>query len=217
MNSTTLGSWRAQRWLPTFLAAILALPPSLLAQQPVVQQPAQPPESLPAVESLKVMPLAGNHAMNDLERRVMAPLVVQVLDQNARPVEGAQVVFRFPLNGPGAEFSNHQPSQTVRTNVDGQAAAVGWMARESGSFQVHVTVSRGNELGETTVFMTNVNRVVGDGQEKHKTWWSNKWAKIAVIAGAAGVVTAVILLTRGGSSTKTVTASPGSPTIGGPQ
>jgi hypothetical protein len=65
--------------------------------------------------------------------------------------------------------------------------------------------------------MTNVNRVVGDGQEKHKTWWSNKWAKIAVIAGAAGVVTAVILLTRGGSSTKTVTASPGSPTIGGPQ
>jgi hypothetical protein len=210
MTSTISLGCQAPR-LATFLAVLLALPPCLLAQQPAQS------ETLPAVENLKVIPLAGNHAMNDLERRVMAPLVVQVLDQNARPVEGAQVVFRFPLTGPGAEFSNHQPSQTVRTNADGQAAAIGWMARESGSFEVHVTVSRGNELGETIVSMTNVNRVVGDGQEKHKTWWSNKWAKIAVIAGAAGVATAVILLTRGGSNTKTVTASPGSPTIGGPQ
>ena len=217
MNSTTLASLRAQRWLPTLLAAILALPPSLLAQQPVVKQP-QPPESLPVVESLKVISLAGNHAMNDLERRVMTPLVVQVLDQNSRPVEGAQVVFRFPLNGPRAEFSNQQPAQTVRTNADGQAAAVGWMAHEVGTFQVHVTASRGNELGETTLSMTNVNRVVGDGKEKQKTWWSNKWAKIAVIAGAAGVAVAVVLLTRGsGKSTTTVTGIPGSPTIGGPQ
>ncbi len=215
---TYLGGSRAQRWLPTFLAAILALPPSLLAQQPVVQQPPQPPESLPVVESLKVMPLAGNHAMNDLERRVMTPLVVQVLDQNSRPVEGAQVVFRFPLNGPRAEFSNQQPAQTVRTNADGQAAAVGWTAHEVGTFQVHVTASRGNELGETMLSMTNVNRVVGDGKEKQKTWWSNKWAKIAVIAGAAGVAAADVLLTRGrGKSTTTVTGIPGSPTIGGPQ
>ena len=91
------------------------------------------------------------------------------------------------------------------------------MAREKGTFEVHVAVSRGNELGETTLSMTNVTRVVDDGKPKHKTWWSHKWAKVAVIAGAAGVVVAVVLLTRGGSSTTTVTAAPGSPTIGGPQ
>jgi len=202
--------------LPAFLAAVLAIPPNLLAQQPPAQPPVVAPESLPAVESLKVIPLAGNHAMNDLERRIMSPLVVQVLDQNARPVEGAQVVFRFPLNGPGAEFPNKQPAQTARTNADGQASAVGWMARELGTFQVHVTVSRGNELGETIISMTNVTRVVEGVKEKHKTWWSHKWAKVAVIAGAAGVVVAVVLLTRGSSATK-VTATPGSPTIGGPQ
>jgi hypothetical protein len=213
----------SHRWLPVFLAVLLALPPGLLAQQPPVQpgvQQAAPADVLPAVENLKVIALTGNNAMNDLERRVMAPLVIQVLDQNSRPVEGAQVVFRFPLKGPTADFPNGQPAQTVRTNADGQAAAIGWMARQTGTFQVHVAVSRGNELGETTISMTNVSKVVGDGKEKHKTWWSNKWAKVAVIAGVAGVVVAVVLLTRGSSSNNsptTVTASPGSPTIGGPQ
>jgi hypothetical protein len=215
MRFPTNEGFKAHRLLPTFLAVLLALPPHLLAQQPPAQPPVVSPEPLPAVENLRVLPLAGNHAMNDLERRIMSPLVVQVLDQNARPVEGAQVVFRFPLNGPGAEFPNRQPAQTARTNADGQASAVGWMARELGTFEVHVTVSRGNELGETTISMTNVAKLVEGVKEKHKTWWSHKWAKVAVIAGAAGVAVAVVLLTR--SSTKTVTATPGSPTIGGPQ
>jgi hypothetical protein len=211
-------SLTVQGCVSTILAFLLALPPNLLAQQPAVPQPVQ----LPAVQSLKLIPLAGNNAMNDMERRIMAPLVVQVLDQNSRPVEGAQVVFRFPLKGPGAEFPNQQTAQTVRSNADGQAAAMGWMAREVGTFEVRVNASRGNEIGETVITMTNVTKFVGDGKEKHKSWWSNKWAKVAVIAGAAGVTVAVILLTRGGGSkastpTPTVTAIPGSPTIGGPQ
>ena len=61
--------------------------------------------------------LAGSGEMNDLERRVMAPLVVQVLDQNDRPMEGAEVVFRFPLNGPGATFPGGKNSVIVRTNA----------------------------------------------------------------------------------------------------
>lgn len=212
MKSSFSGGWQAQRWLPVFLSVLLALPPSLLAQA-AAQQPAT--GSLPAVESLRIVPLAGDHAMNDLQRRVMAPLVVQVLDQNSRPVEGAQVVFRFPLQGATAEFLNKQPSQSVRTNADGQASATGWMARGTGTFEIHVTASRGNELGETTISMTNVTRIVGDGREKEKHWWSSKWAKIGIIAGAAGVTAAIVLLTRGKSTT--ITASPGSPTIGGPQ
>jgi hypothetical protein len=203
-----------RRWLPSVLAAIIALPPGIFAQQPVVQQPAEP---LPAIESLKVLSLSGKNVLNDLERRVMAPLVVQVLDQNSRPVEGAQVVFRFPLKEPTAEFSNHQSAQTVQTNADGQAAAVGWMARGVGTFPVRITVSRANELGEATISMTNVTRIVDEGKVKHQRWWSHKWVDVAIIAGAAGVVVAVVLLTRGGHGTSTVTASPGSPTIGGPQ
>ena len=207
-------------WLPRVLSVLLALPPNVGAQQPGVA--AKPMAPLPAVQSLRVMALAGEGEMNDLERKIMAPLVVDVLDQNSRPVEGAAVVFRFPLNGPSASFSNGEKAKTVRTNADGQAAAVDWIADGGvGKFQVRVNASRGNELGEAVVSMSNVNRITEDmkakDKGKHKSVWSSRWVKIGIAAGAAGAVAGIILATRGGSSTSTVSASPGSPTIGGPR
>lgn len=160
--------------------------------------------------------------MNDLARHVMAPLVVQVVDQNERAIEGAQVVFRFPINGPGATFTGGRSSLTVRTNSGGQAAAVNWMANgQVGPFDVHVNASYGNQVGETTVMMTNVTRIVEDSQKtKHESLWSHTWFKAAVIGGAAVAVgLGVFFATRGGSSgssTHTVTINPGSPTVTNP-
>ena len=178
---------------------------------------------LPMVQGLKVTALAGNKAMNDLERGLMSPLVIQVLDQNDLPVEGAEVAFRFPLNGPGATFRGGNTSQTVRTNGQGQAAAVNWTANgQVGTFSVRVTAAYGNQLGETTVSMTNVTRIVETGKTERKRtkWYSSKWVKIAPIAGGAATVAGIVLATRGGggssSSTSTVTITPGSPTVGGP-
>ena len=212
---------RIRFYLAQVLAVFLVLPPMVRSQ-------GSPPQVTSAqsqtIQNLKVIPLAGNRENNDLERRIMAPLVVQVLDQNERPVEGADLVFRFPSSGPGATFANQQSSKTFRTNADGQAAAVGWVANsQAGTFQVKVSASRGNEVGETTISMTNVTRVMSDRKDKHRSWWSSKWAKIGVIGAAAGTVTAIILLTRGSSSSSSSTpgpviiASPGAPTIGGPQ
>ena len=218
-------------WLAQVLVILLAIgplhggeqaptPPRQTAPSPASAQPATP---LPMIQSLKVTALAGNNAMNDLERGLMSPLVIQVLDQNDRPVEGAEVVFRFPLNGPGATFRGGNTSQTVRTNGQGQAAAVNWTANNQvGNFTVRVTASYGNQLGETSVSMTNVTRIVenGKGGPKKSKWYSSKWVKIALIAGGAATIAGVILATRGGSSsasTPTVTITPGSPTVGGPQ
>ena len=151
----------------------------------------------------------------------MAPLVVQVEDQNDRPVEGANVIFRFPINGPSATFAGGKSSVTVRTNGTGQAAAVNWMANgQVGTFQVHVNASYGNQVGETTVSMTNAARVVAEAKKSTaKSWWSHRWVKIAVIGGvAAAVAIGVVLATRGGgkSSGSTVTIIPGSPGVGVP-
>jgi hypothetical protein len=160
--------------------------------------------------------------MNDLERRVMAPLVVQVTDRDERPVETAEVVFRFPVSGPGSAFAGGKTSQTVRTNSEGQASALNWMANgQVGKFQVHVTATYGNQVGETTLTMINVTRVV---EEKPKStaagWWSHRWVKIAVIGGAAAAIgIGVFLATRGGSkgsSGATIGVTPGSPTVGAP-
>ncbi|HMD50732.1 MAG TPA: hypothetical protein VKG79_16590 [Bryobacteraceae bacterium] len=191
--------------------------------------PGPPPASLPTVEDLKVIALAGKNEVNDIQRRVMAPLVVQVLDGSDRPVQNAEVVFRFPLQGPGAAFPGGKTSLTAHTNGQGQVAAMNWMANnEVGRFEVHVSASYGNEIGSLVVPMSNANNVpvskVGAGSstasEKHRSWFSPTWVKVAVIGGAAAVGVGIFLATRGGGSKtgagSTITISPGSPSVGGP-
>lgn len=246
-------AWKilVSRWLPQVFAVVLAVvlvvtpvyadeqapaspqnPPASAQPAPAPPQtpppsvPAKPMAQLPVIQNLKLLALAGNGEMNDLERKVMAPLVIQVLDQNDRPVEGAQVVFRFPLNGPGATFTGGKTSQTVRSNGTGEAAAVNWMANgEVGTFDIHVTATYGNEVGETTLKMQNVSRIVEaqgtNKRAKQSHWYSPTWVKVAIVAGAAAAAVGIVLATRGGghsssSNTVPITITPGSPSVGQP-
>src|SRR5258707_11754874 len=189
MRISTDRSLPRWQWLPQILVFFLVLPPRVYGQQATPPQ-TKPMAPLPIVQDLRVLPLAGNDGLNDLERHTVAPLVVQVLDPNDRPVEGADVVFRFPLKGPGAAFANQGTSQTMRTNSQGQAAATGWTPNsEVGTFQVHATATYGNHMGEKTISMTNVTRIVEDVSKnrKQKSWWSSRKFKIAVIAGGAAI------------------------------
>src|SRR5579864_7190203 len=226
--------------LPQFLALLLAVLPVLAdgpgaqaSQQPTsaapqsANQPAPPPAALPTIVGLKLVPLAGKGETNDLERKLMAPLVVEVLDQQDRPVEGAEVVFRFPIQGPSAVFVGGKTTQTVRTNSLGQAAALNWMANDQvGRFEIHVAASYANQVGETTFSMFNATKVVqrdasvGTSREK-RGWFSPTWVKVAVIAGGAALAVGIALALRGGGSKAatttappTVTITPGPPTIG---
>ena len=167
-----------RRWLPQALAVLL-----VVTQIQAAEQAAAPPQApaarhrpallqhhsprhqrlqrqaasaqLPVEQSLKILVLAGNGEMNDLERRVMAPLVVQVVDQNERPVEGAEVVFRFPLNGPSATFpggksSAHGEDQRNRSGacpeLDGQRAS--WNFSGPRECQLWQPGGRGHGLDE---------------------------------------------------------------------
>jgi len=227
-------------WLPQTLAALLvvtqiqaadqaaAAPAQAPSAAPQAPTPPAAPNPAPAVaqppvqQSLKIRVLAGAGEMNDLERRIMAPLVVQVVDQNEQAMEGAEVVFRFPITGPSATFPGGKSAVTVRTNGGGQAAAVNWMANgQVGTFQVHVNASYGNQIGETTLSMTNVTRIVDEGKKaksKNPSLWSHRWFKLAVIGGAVAIGVGVYFATRGGGhgSGSTVTISPGSPGVGAP-
>lgn len=199
---------RIYRAVAVALATVLACPATMLAQAP----PAAPPTT----QSLRILPLVGNNAVNDLERQVMTPLAVQILDQNDRPVEGATVIFRFPISGPSATFGNQQTSQTVQTGANGQARAAGWSANnQPGTFAVQVTATRGSEQGLGTITMTNVTRILPESEKPKKRWWTSKWAKIAYIAGAGAIAAGIVLSTQSGSTT--IQGAPGVPTIGGTQ
>jgi hypothetical protein len=250
MRNSVCGSLWTERWLPLVLTAILIITPVYADEQapaapqnpPPVSQPAagqpaaapaqNPPANipvkpiapLPIIKNLKLLVLSGNGEMNDLERKVMAPLVVQVLDQNDRPVEGADVVFRFPMSGPGATFAAGKIFQTVRSNGSGEAAALNWMANaQVGTFDIHVTATYGNEFGETTVKMSNVTRVVeGAKKGKQSHWYSPTWVKLALLGVAAGAAVGIVLATRGGGGHSSagsgvpITITPGPPTVGQP-
>lgn len=225
------------RWLPQVLSVVLVAAQLQVAAQ-VAAPPQPPPQApgaaavpaaaqpipatqLPVEQSLKIRVLAGNNEMNDLQRHVMAPLVVQVEDQNDRPMDGAEVVFRFPISGPSASFSGGKTSATVRTNSGGQAAATNWMANgQVGTFEIHVNASYGNQIGEATLKMTNVTRIEEVKKvSRGKSLWSHTWFKVAVIGGVAlAVGLGVYLGTRGGGgkSGNTVGISPGTVTVTGP-
>src|SRR5271167_3516881 len=100
-----------RRFVTPFLSFLLAYVPSASAQQSPAPAQVKPIAPLATTESLKLFVLAGQREQNDLQRRVMAPLVVQVVDQSDNPVEGADVVFRFPFAGPSATFEGQKTSQ----------------------------------------------------------------------------------------------------------
>jgi hypothetical protein len=228
-----------RRWGPQALALLLAVtqvhaaeqaavppqaqpvPPAGAPAAPQAGAPVQPVSPLPIEQSLKVRVLIGEGGMNDLQRHVMSPLVVQVVDQEDRALEGAEVVFRFPIDGPTATFTGGKSALSVRTNGGGQAAAMNWMANGTvGTYQVHVNATYGNQVGEATVSMTNVTRIEADAQAKQakgKSLWSHTWFKAAVIGGAVAIGVGIYFATRGGGkSGSTVTVTPGAPSVGTP-
>jgi hypothetical protein len=202
-----------QRTLATLLAVQTVFISGAAAQQ---SAPQTPMAAVPMVETLKVLVLEGQHAVNNTSRQAAIQPVVEVRDDNDRPVEGATVVFRVPPQGPGGYFGDHSATFSTKTNLQGQAAASTFVPNNVlGDFDIHVTATFGNRMGQTVITQTNsasqlLTRVV----PPKKRWWRNKY--ILIGAGAAiatGVVLAVVLTRSSSSGNPTVTISPGPVTI----
>jgi hypothetical protein len=153
--------------------------------------------------------------------------VVEVRDENDRPIENAEVTFRLPPSGPGGSFPGQKFSRTVRTNPQGQAALTGFTPNhELGDFGITVTATYGTLMGRATIHQTNEARVNSAAGTRINGGFLNKWGKWKWIIAAgltAGAVVGIVLATRGGSSTAasssptTVIISPGPIVIGAPQ
>ena len=107
----------AALWLGTIAIAAVSS-----AQQPAAPVPQAPKPTVP-VSSLKLLVLQGKDAVNDLQGRTFTIPIVELLDDNDQPVEGAQVIFSLPADGPGGFFPGNTINFTTRTNVQGQASA----------------------------------------------------------------------------------------------
>lgn len=79
---------------------------------------------LPGAPPLKLtlVVVEGEGAINNIKRRTSREAIVQVEDENRKPVAGAAVAFLLPADGPGGTFTGGAKSASIVTDSAGRAA-----------------------------------------------------------------------------------------------
>ena len=172
-------------------------------------------------ETLKIIPLVGQDQVNNLRVPVPVDLVVEIRDQNDRPLEGAMVHFQLPLMGASGSFEGGVRDKQVTSNLQGQATVTYTPNTEHGRFTIQVRATLGGQAGMANIPQQNL----AENEPGQKSWFSrHKTLMILIAVGAAGGVIAGVLASGGSSSTTsgstgtttTITITPGIPTVSGP-
>ena len=198
-----------RRQLALLLPFTLLFPTfSLFAQTPAAPQ------------KLNIVIVEGEGAINNVRQRVAREPIVQVQDENHKPVAGAAVTFLLPNQGAGGVFANGSRSFTTVTDANGQAVARGIQPNNvNGQYQIRVNASYQGQTANAVVNQTNAITAVAAGAS---AGISTKLIAIIAIAGAA-VAGGVVAATRGGGGTTPAVTpagtvlTPGTPTVGAPR
>jgi hypothetical protein len=200
-----------RRQLAILLPFTLLFPTfSLFAQAPAAPQ------------KLNIVIVEGEGAINNVRQRVAREPIVQVQDENHKPVAGAAVTFLLPNQGAGAVFADGSRSFTTVTDGNGQAVARGIKPNNvNGQYQIRVNASYQGQTANAVV--NQANAITAAGAAGASAGISTKLIAIIAIAGAA-VAGGVVAATRGGGGATpgTVTPAgtvltPGTPTVGAPR
>ena len=137
--------------LRTYMMALLLSCASLqLATAPGVAQ------SAPAPSKLFIQVLEGEGALNDMRSRTTREPIVQVQDENHKPIAGVVIIFATPSSGASATFSNGLTSLQTVTDAEGKAIAAGFKPNGiSGSYQIRVQANW-NQLTTTSVIKPEI-------------------------------------------------------------
>ena len=200
---------RVSRLLCMLLAEIVAVTyttPPVRAQAPEPKQ-------------LTISILEGEGAINNIRQRTAREAIVQVQDENHKPVAGVAVTFFLADHGASGVFANGSQSMTVLTDSNGQAAMRGMVPNKmAGKMEIRVSARLGNLNADAVITQTNAAGAAGAGGAAI----SGKVIALIVVVAAAAVGAGVYLGTRGSSSTPAtpppavVTITAGSPTVGHP-
>jgi len=178
------------RYLSLFLTGLLAVPfPSTLPATPL------PP-------ALNLVILEGEGAINNIRQRTAREPIVQVEDENHRPVAGAAVAFTLPSNGAGGTFANGARTLTTVTDSQGRAVARGFRPNSiQGKFQINVTASN---LGQTVSgIITQTNALIGAAAAGAAAGGiSAKLIAIIAVAGAVAAGGTAYAVTRDNGTTR---------------
>lgn len=185
--------------------------------------PAQDPAPAPATGAgLSITILEGDNAIVNTRQRLSREAIVQVEDENRKPVAGAAVTFFAPNSGPSAVFSNGSNNITILTDSKGQAVVRGIKANQvAGKAEIKITATKEGFRSATSILsQTNavaaaaglsagmIGLIVGIGAA----------AGIGIALGAGGGGGGSSSSSGGGvSPSRPTVLSPGTPTVGPPR
>jgi hypothetical protein len=212
----------------SFLTVAALFAPALAAQQ----------------AQLRVLVVAGQDALNNIRLPENRDVVVEVQDQNRRPVMGAEVTFILPDQGASGTFPNGTRTLVTTTDAQGQAFARGVRPNsQTGPMQIRVSATYLGQTATAVITQTNVTLPVAETPKpapaKVETpppaaapppappsprSGMRKGGKVALaLAIVGGVAAGVVFGTResdgrnGGGGPPAIVITPGAPTVGGPQ
>ena len=167
---------------------------------------------------INIVIVEGEGAINNVRQRVAREPIVQVEDENRKPVAGAAVTFLLPNQGAGASFANGAQSLTITTDAQGRAVARGLRPNNvNGQYEIRVNASHQGRTASAVINQTNALSAATAAAGGI----SGKLIAIIAVAAGAAVAGTVVATTRngngnGGTPSRTVIV-PGTPNIGGPQ
>jgi hypothetical protein len=191
---------------------------AILAQSfplPAQENPAAPGK-------IHIVIVEGEGAINNVRQRVAREPIIQVEDENRKPVAGAAVTFLLPNQGASASFANGAQSLTITTDAQGRAVARGLRPNNvNGRYEIRVNASHQGRTDNAVISQTNAFAAAAAGAAAGGI--SMKLLLILAVAGGAAAAGTAIAVTHnggggnGGTAARPTVIVPGSPTVGGPQ
>src|SRR6266542_1298124 len=168
------------RWLAVVLSYLMVLE---LLLAPAVAQEAP-------ISQLNLVIVEGEGAINNIKQRTAREPIVQVEDENHKPIAGAAVVFMLPDQGASGAFANGSRTLTIMTDNQGRAVARGFRPNNvPGKMQMRVSASFQGKTASATISQTNVAAAAAGAAAGGAI--SGKLIAIIAIAGAAAAGGAV--------------------------
>jgi hypothetical protein len=198
--------------------------PAARAQAPeTTLPPSQAPGSVtPATgqpKSLFINIIEGEGALNDIRTRTAREPIVEVDDENHKPVAGALVLFAIDNGGSTSPFATFSGANTVSVETDaaGRATGRGFQVTQlKGQYKINVRASKGELQAVSVILQSNIEAAPSPSGTPTTAAVAahHHWGWIIGGAAVAGGVVGIVIATHGSSSPTTVTTGTG--TVGAP-
>ncbi|MBL8234380.1 MAG: hypothetical protein JNL98_38135 [Bryobacterales bacterium] len=178
-------------------------------------------QETPAPKKLNLVIVEGEGAVNNIRQRVAREPIVEVRDENDKPLAGVAVVFTLPSQGASGAFPNGARMLTTVTDNAGRAVGRGFQPNSvAGRFDIRVNASFRGQTASTTITQQNVMLAAAAGAGAAG---AGKLIAILAVVGGAAAAGVAVAATRNGNGSPTPSGptatviNPGTPTVGPPR